>query len=152
MVANFVSAEYGWLQSPDGQVSARILFKAGKNRDRYFTNEEILEHATKAMDILQCHYPHERHILIFDNATTHLKCAPGALSARNMSMKPTAEGKPMFGVEVHMTGEDGKPIYGPNGKILKQKVRMTDAKFANGSLQSLCSKAPRSYWRNVGSM
>jgi len=31
MVANFVSANYGWLQSPDGKESARVIFKAGKN-------------------------------------------------------------------------------------------------------------------------
>ena len=42
MVADFVSVEYGWLRSPDGHKSPRVLFKAGKN---CFTNEEILEHA-----------------------------------------------------------------------------------------------------------
>ena len=31
MVADFVSADYGWLRSPDGKESARWLFKAGKN-------------------------------------------------------------------------------------------------------------------------
>lgn len=30
MVAHFVSADYGWLQSKDGAETARILFKAGK--------------------------------------------------------------------------------------------------------------------------
>ena len=31
MVADLVSADYGWLQSPDGEEEARVLFKAGKN-------------------------------------------------------------------------------------------------------------------------
>ena len=31
MVANLVSADYGWLKSPDGKEEAQILFKAGKN-------------------------------------------------------------------------------------------------------------------------
>ena len=30
MVADFVSADYGWLRSPDGKQEARVLFKAGK--------------------------------------------------------------------------------------------------------------------------
>lgn len=30
MVADFISADHGWLRSPDGAESARILFKAGK--------------------------------------------------------------------------------------------------------------------------
>jgi hypothetical protein len=34
-----------------------------------------------AMDILEEHYPDEDHVLVFDNATTHLKRADDALSA-----------------------------------------------------------------------
>jgi hypothetical protein len=59
MVANFISADYGWLRSPDGKEEARVLFKAGKNREGYFTNEDILDQANKAMDILDKHYPHD---------------------------------------------------------------------------------------------
>ncbi|KAG1838717.1 hypothetical protein DFJ58DRAFT_860846 [Suillus subalutaceus] len=54
MVADFVSADYGWLCSPD------------------------------AMDILEKWYSHEDHVLVFDNATTHLKQAEDALSAQKM--------------------------------------------------------------------
>jgi hypothetical protein len=32
---------------------------------------------------------------------------------------------------------DGKPVYGPDGKLLKQRVCMQDARFANGNAQSL---------------
>lgn len=81
MVADFVSADYGWLCSPDGKEEAQVLFKAGTNRDGYFTNEEILEQATHAMDILEKHFPYDHHILVYDNAHTHLKRAPDALSA-----------------------------------------------------------------------
>jgi hypothetical protein len=73
MVADFVSADYGWLASPDKSETARVLFQAGKNQEGYFTNEEILTHSTKAMDILTKHYPNKKHILVFDNATTHTK-------------------------------------------------------------------------------
>jgi hypothetical protein len=30
MAADYVSADYGWMWSPDGKESARVLFKAGK--------------------------------------------------------------------------------------------------------------------------
>ena len=59
IVANFVSADYGWLWSPDGKEEAHVLFKAGKNWEGYFTNEDILDQANKAMDILDKHYPHD---------------------------------------------------------------------------------------------
>jgi len=80
MVADFVSADYGWLQSPDGTESAHVLFKAGKAQEGYFTNEDIRKQTNAAMDILEKHYPNEDHVFIYDNATTHLKRADGALS------------------------------------------------------------------------
>ncbi|KAG1867209.1 hypothetical protein DFJ58DRAFT_714447 [Suillus subalutaceus] len=71
MVAHFVSADYGFLQSPDGKETAQVLFKAGKSRDGYYSSNDILKHAVRAMDILEKYYPNEDHILIFDNAMTH---------------------------------------------------------------------------------
>jgi hypothetical protein len=137
MVADFVSADYGWLRSPDGQESAQVLFRAGKNRDGYFGSNDIIAHAQLAMDILQRHYPEEEHVLIFDNATTHLKRADTALSARRMSKNPTQEGKPMFGVDVNVIGTNGKPECLPNGQHRKERVRMSDAQLPDGSPQSL---------------
>ncbi|TBU40039.1 hypothetical protein BD309DRAFT_982699 [Dichomitus squalens] len=127
MVADFVSAEYGWLRSPDGKESAQVLFCPGKNRDGYFTHEEILTHATTAMDILSRHYPNEQHVFIFDNAPTHLKRAPDALSARKMSLYPTKPGGPFFGVEQTTTDAGGKEV--------KVKVPMANGHF-NGQPQS----------------
>ena len=66
MVADLVSADHGWLRSPDGKEEARVLFKAGKNREGYFINDDILAQANKAMDILEKHYPNKDHILIYD--------------------------------------------------------------------------------------
>ncbi|RPD63625.1 hypothetical protein L227DRAFT_584211 [Lentinus tigrinus ALCF2SS1-6] len=137
MAADFVSADYGWLCSPDGKESARVLFRPGKNRDGYFTHEDILAHATTAMNILEKHYPTERHILIFDNAPSHLKRAADALSARHMSKYPTQPDKPMFGVETNVVGPNGKPIYSPDGKILKKKIPMCGAQLPNGQPQCL---------------
>ncbi|KAH9921218.1 uncharacterized protein BXZ73DRAFT_91841 [Epithele typhae] len=128
MVADFMSADHGWLRSPDGRESARVLFKAGKNRDGYFTHEEILAHATTAMDILEKHFPEEEHVFIFDNAPTHVKRADDALSARKMSKFHTREEHPPFGVKV---------IYGSDGKPLKTTIPMRDGRLPNGQPQPL---------------
>ncbi|EPQ50851.1 hypothetical protein GLOTRDRAFT_108476 [Gloeophyllum trabeum ATCC 11539] len=135
MVADFVSADYGWLRFE--QEEARVLFRADKARDGYFTNEDILAHAETAMSILDKHFPNEKHVFIFDNATTHLKRADDSLSARRMPKFPTKPGAPLFGVDRKVVGDDGKPIYGPDGKVLKTRVRMADAQFADGTPQSL---------------
>ena len=73
MATDLVSADHGWLRSPDGMVRARRLFKVGKNHQGYFTNDDILEQAHAAIDILETYYSNDRHVLIYDNATTHRK-------------------------------------------------------------------------------
>ena len=135
MVADFVSADYGWLRSPDGAEKARVLFKPGKNRDGYFTHEDIIQQAEHAIDILTRHYPQDDHVFVFDNAPTHLKRAEGALSARKMP-KSTSKPGHNFGVEVNVTGEDGKLVYGPDGKVIKVKVPMSNGTLPDGREQS----------------
>lgn len=139
MVSDFVSADYGWLHSPDGKESTRVLFRPGKNRDGYFDNSDIIKTTNDAMDILDKHFPNENHVFVFDNAPTHLKRAEDALSARKMSKAPTAPGKPMFGVDAPVRNpETGNPVYGEaDGKVVKQRIRMADAQFLDGSPQSL---------------
>ncbi|KAG6870328.1 hypothetical protein C0995_013730, partial [Termitomyces sp. Mi166 len=44
-----------------------------KNKDGYFTNDDILKQADEAMDILQEDYSGMEHIFIYDNAPSHLK-------------------------------------------------------------------------------
>ena len=73
MVADFISANYGWLHSPNGEEDTQVLLKPGKTRGGYFMNEDFLRQTKRAMDILQEHHPNKDHVLVFDNATTHLK-------------------------------------------------------------------------------
>jgi len=136
MVADFVSADYSWLRSPDEKEEARVLFKAGTNRDGYFTSEEILEQATRAMDILEKYFPHDHHILIYNNARTHLKHAPDALSARKMVLHTPKPGRNWL-VEVPKLDDQGQQVYGPDEMKLKEKVQMAPGTLPNGELQSL---------------
>jgi hypothetical protein len=74
--------------------------------------------------------------LVYDNATTHLKWADGALSACKMP-KSTSKPETNWMVEVNALDTNGKPIYTPDGKILKTKIQMHGAKFVNRTFQSL---------------
>ncbi|KAG1811337.1 hypothetical protein EV424DRAFT_1515609 [Suillus variegatus] len=129
MAVDFVSADYGWLRSRDGTQSARILFRAGKARDGYFTNDEIIRHAEKAMMILEKDYQDDDHVFVFDNASTHQKRADSAISARQMP-----KGCRHWGVDAPVRDAQGKLICGPDGKPTKQKVRMADG-FHDGAPQ-----------------
>jgi hypothetical protein len=92
----------------------------------------MLKQVTNVMNILENNYPESDHVLVFDNASTHLKRADGALSARYMP-----KGIQEWGVETMLLGEDGKPVHGRDGKILKTKVRMKDGHFTDGRTQLL---------------
>jgi hypothetical protein len=136
MVADFISADYGWLRSPDENKRAHVFFKAGKNRDGYFDCEDVLEQAGAAMDILQKHFHDEEHVFIFDNTKTHTKRADDALSARRMPKNTPSERK-NWGVSVTEQDANGKIVYDTNGKPQKVTRHMADACFLNGKPQSL---------------
>ncbi|KAF7369510.1 hypothetical protein MVEN_00280800 [Mycena venus] len=137
MVSDFISADYGWLRSKDGTEATRILFKAGKNREGYFTNEDILKQTNHAMDILSRDYADEKHVFIFDNATTHTKRAGDALSASKMP-KFTPKDGTNFLVSVNKIGADGRPMYDAKGNYVKEKkVRMRDGTLPDGTSQPL---------------
>jgi hypothetical protein len=96
---------------------ARILFKAGKGRDGYFTTDNIIAHAKQAMDILEKHFPDDDHILIFDNTSTHLKRADDAPAARDMPKNPSQT----WGTIVTIKDACGNIMRGPDGKTLKRR-------------------------------
>ncbi|KAJ7665798.1 hypothetical protein B0H17DRAFT_1210803 [Mycena rosella] len=114
------------LRSKDKSDATRVLFKAGKNWEGYFTNEDILKQTRHAMDILQHDYPDEKHVFVFDNATTHTKRADDALSARNMPRFTPKEGKPNWLLTVNKFDANGKRVYTQSGQLAKTKVPMRD--------------------------
>ncbi|KIJ41751.1 hypothetical protein M422DRAFT_171901, partial [Sphaerobolus stellatus SS14] len=66
-----------------------ILFRAGKNCDGYFTSEDLLKQVEKAIDIFESRTNGTATgLFMFDNAPSHQKCAPDALSARKMTKDP----------------------------------------------------------------
>ena len=137
MVADFVSADFGWLRSQDELRSARKLLRPGKNWDGYFSSEDILKQADEAMNILLDEYPEFNHVLIYDNASTHLKWADDALSARQM---PNNIPKPGHNWEIKVKKWDpatGNIIYQANGKPAKEKIQMGGARFKDGTVQPL---------------
>jgi hypothetical protein len=132
MVATFVSADFGWLQSPDGTRTARRILKPGKNWEGYFTNEDIQAQAQEAMDILTEFYPEYDHVLIYDNVWTHLKHEKDALSAWKMPKNTPKVGK-NWGIEVSLRDPlTGKIVHKHDGMAKKTKIRMGDTRFRDG--------------------
>jgi hypothetical protein len=64
---------------------ARVLFKAGKNRDGFFDADNLLRQVDKAIDIFEgLTNGWAQGLFVFDNAPSHQKRAPDAISARHM--------------------------------------------------------------------
>jgi len=135
MVADFVSADYGWLRSPDGKESARVLLRPGARRDGYFTNDDIVEQATKAMDVLKKYYPNDDHVLVYDNATTHLKRSRDSISARRMPMK-TSKPEKNWLVPTPSLDESGDQIFNSKGGKVMKLIEMAPGRFDDGTPQS----------------
>ena len=117
----------------------KCSYRAGKAREGYFDNENICQHLALAMDLVAKYYPDDDHAFVFDNVTTHLKQPEGSLSALKMPKGPSAN----FMVEVNAVGNDGKPVYTPDGKILKKKIPMGNGYFEEGGKK----KEQAFYWR-----
>ncbi|KIJ50790.1 hypothetical protein M422DRAFT_159330 [Sphaerobolus stellatus SS14] len=115
MVSDFCSPDLGWLKSKDGKREARILFKAGKNRDGYFDCDDLCKQIKTAIGLFEEHFPNKSAIAAFgfDNAPSHQKRALDALSARHMP-KGTR----------HWWGNDGK-------------AKMRNTRLPNGQVQEL---------------
>ncbi|THH27698.1 hypothetical protein EUX98_g6488 [Antrodiella citrinella] len=146
MISDFYSAEFGWLRSPTNpNRAARRLFKAGKNRDGYFTHEDVINQAMEAAAIVKDAWPEYNHVFVFDNAPTHMKRPDDSLLARNMPKGPSDTSKKTktgyrqnFGVDRTLRRTDGTVVYAEkDGKILKERVNMVGAQFTDGSPQSL---------------
>jgi DNA polymerase elongation subunit (family B) len=125
MVADIVSADYGPLRSlaRDGTKSVRVLHKPRKNRDGYFCCANVKEMLRTGMEILkeadpESPYQYDEHVFALDNATTHLKRADNALSARHMS-KGMSQRKTNFSIKVTVIGENGQTVYGTTGHPLE---------------------------------
>ena len=107
---------------PDGKEEARVLFKVGKNWEEYFTADNIVKQAKKAIDILQKYYPDQDHVLVYNNASTHQKWHDSSLSACKMP-KYTLKPESNWLVKVNAFDANGRKIYAPNGKVLKTKLK-----------------------------
>ena len=64
---------------------AWIIFKAGKNQDRYFDADDLLRQVNNTIDIFEgLTKGWAQGLFLFNNAPSHHRRAPNAISARNM--------------------------------------------------------------------
>ena len=135
---------------------ARVFFKAGKNRDGYWTSEDVLSQARTAIELFQRKWPEEQGLFLYDNASIHKKRAPGALSATKMP-KGTQPWEPSPGIRMR-DGQlpNGMPqsLYYPNDhpkfpgffkgmeQILHERGLFPTVRFLKAQCGTSLSKCP----------
>lgn len=148
MVSDFLTPTFGRLI--DGDEEARVLFRAGKNRDGYFTAEDLIAQVDKAIDIFEGKTNgFVTGLWLFDNAPSHQKRAPDALSARYMPKGPSETWQPKPGVRMRpgkfadgsaqdFYFPDDHPTMGGWFKGMEEIIRERGLWPENGSLNAQC--------------
>jgi len=126
MYADFISADFGYLRLPDGSMQARKILRPGKNRDGYFTNEDIIAQAKQAAIIVKQQWPNIRHVFIYDNASTHAKRPDGALSARKMPKYTSKRGQNWLVERNKIHPITRQPMRHSDGLFVKERIPMDD--------------------------
>ena len=136
---------------------ARVFHKAGKTREGYWTNDDILSQAQKAIEIFQHRWPAEQALFLYDNATIHKKRAPGGLSAMMMPKYPKAQwpkgdapqmhdGRHPNGTAQSLYYPDDHPQYPGYFKgmeqILRERLLISDGQTLKASCGTSLNKCP----------
>ncbi|CUA68279.1 hypothetical protein RSOLAG22IIIB_13675 [Rhizoctonia solani] len=129
MVADFISADYGWLRGATpiapyksaigGEFEgARVIFRAGKQREGWFRTDHVVEQLLNAISIVKERYPDNEHVFVFDNATIHTKLPKSTPNVHKMTLGPSEMVK---GQGTGPSGEkmsiDYAPVTLPDGTI-----------------------------------
>ncbi|KAJ3521969.1 hypothetical protein NMY22_g12088 [Coprinellus aureogranulatus] len=121
MVSDFLTLKWGRLMYKDSEtgeiIDPRVIFRAGKNRDGWFSSEDLLEQVDRAIDAFEGKTNGRAQALfMFDNAPSHQKRAADALSARYMPKGPSETWTPKGGVRMRdavLPNGDLQPLYFP---------------------------------------
>ncbi|KIJ48164.1 hypothetical protein M422DRAFT_162848 [Sphaerobolus stellatus SS14] len=169
MVSNFCSPDLGWLKSKDGTREVQLLFKAGKNRDGYFSCEDLCAQTELcyklAIELFEDNFPGTAVALFaFDNAPSHQKRASDGLSSLKMPKFPkllaSHDGKTKMRNGVLPNGESQSFYYSDDhptmpgyfkgmSRILEERSFIEEAKLPASCEKLKCkdSKASRCCWQ-----
>jgi hypothetical protein len=147
MVSDFLTPDWGRLRDGDEWVfflfsqfdhlsllhrDARVLFKAGKNRDGWFGSDDLITQVDRAIDIFEgLTKGHAQGLFLFDNAPSHQKRAGDAISARKMVKGVLfCDTQPIFRILIVCAVPKEGWAHHSNGP------RMRDGRLPNGETQS----------------
>jgi hypothetical protein len=117
MISGFICACHGFMKL--GEKKSYCLFKAGKNRDGWFTNDDLITQIKDNMELFEhFHPPNECELLFaFDNSMSHHKRAPDGLDASLIPLKDGGKNCPLM---------RSTKFTDVNGQIIQQNMLLAD--------------------------
>jgi hypothetical protein len=94
MVSAFVCQCHGIMISEN--MKSYVLFKAGRNRQGWFTNDDLIKQFNDAYPLFVKMHPNMDFVFAFDNSMTHHKRPPDGLDAALITMKDGGVGVPLM--------------------------------------------------------
>lgn len=96
MVSGFTCECHGFCADKDTNLRSYKLFEAGKNREGWFTNDDLVAQCQQCFPLFEKIHPNCDLVFGFDNSMSHHKRAPDGLDASLMILADNGKNVPMM--------------------------------------------------------
>ena len=133
MTSGFMCPCHGFMA--DGELASFQQFKAGKNREGWFTNDDLVKQLNACMPMMRKLHPNMDLVFAFDNSMTHRAAPPDGLDARKLNLSDGGENVPLLrsttfvnaqGVTVHQSMETAAGVQKGLRTILTERGKFTN--------------------------
>ena len=97
MISVFCCSCHGFMKDDELKLKSYQIFLAGnKNREGWFTNDDLVAQLQKIMPLIEKLHPNTKVVFAFDNSMTHHARAPDGLEASLLPLKDNGENAPIM--------------------------------------------------------
>jgi hypothetical protein len=86
MISGFVCQCHGFMSNADNKVKTYTLFEAGKNRQGWFTNADLIDQFMACKNLIKDLHPDMDIYVAFDNSNTHRAKPPDGLDVTQLNL------------------------------------------------------------------
>jgi hypothetical protein len=96
MISGFCCSCHGFMSDEELGLQSYQIFLAGKNREGWFTNDDLVAQLQKIMPLIEKLHPNKQLVFAFDNSMTHHARAPDGLEALRLPLKDNGKNAPLM--------------------------------------------------------
>ena len=139
MISGFMCQCHGFMSQ--GELKSYTFFHAGKNRDGWFTNDDLIKQFNGLVDLFkELHDGMDIHIA-FDNSMTHRKIAPDGLDISSLTLNDSTKKRKVRDGWYMKDGEMITQVMNNADGTVKGKKAILEERgefYFNDSIRTLC--------------